>query len=184
MSEENIQPAERAAALRQAFDRSFAQASRVEDAMPEDLLGIRIGNDPYAVRLAEIGGLFTGRVVTPLPNTTTGLLGIAGFRGAIVPVYDLRALLDYPAGGTPHWMMLAARAPVALAFDTFDGHLRLAREAIVPRTLTANSLQQYVREVLQTADRARPIVDLDSVLDSIRRRAPKGVLPQQPPQEG
>jgi len=31
------------------------------------------------------------------------LLGIMGFRGAMVPVYDLRALCGYAAGAAPRW---------------------------------------------------------------------------------
>ena len=46
--------------LRRAFDRSFAEApggAPEADAL-ESLLAIRVGGDPYALRLSEIAGLF------------------------------------------------------------------------------------------------------------------------------
>src|SRR4051812_7736160 len=82
--------------LKRAFDGSFAAAPQRRDADTEDFLAIRLGCDPYALRLREIGGLFADRRISALPSGIVELLGIAGFRGTILPVYDLRMLLGYP----------------------------------------------------------------------------------------
>jgi hypothetical protein len=58
MSEAALGIGERAAALRHAFDRSFAEPLRLGTEVVEDLLAIRIGTTAYAVRLAEVAGLF------------------------------------------------------------------------------------------------------------------------------
>jgi purine-binding chemotaxis protein CheW len=84
---------ERAAAMRLAFDRSFAEPLRPATEAVENLLAIRIGTQAYALRLAEVAGLFADRKVTPVPGGDAALVGIAGFRGAIVPVYGLHTLL-------------------------------------------------------------------------------------------
>jgi chemotaxis signal transduction protein len=161
-----------AGALRLAFDRSFAEPVR-GDAMPmEDLLAFHLGSEPYAVRSSEIAGLFADRKITRLPGGVAALLGIAGFRGAIVPVYDLHALLGCPASESPRWLVIASSAPVALAFEAFDGHLRIPRDAIVPRE-TSDGARKYVREFVSASDTVRAIVHLPTILDAIANRIPE-----------
>src|SRR5882757_7001907 len=116
--------AQRAQELRRDFDRSFADPPRADTAAQEDLLAIRLGAQGFAMRLSEIAGLFADKKVTRVPSANSALLGIAGFRGAIVPVYDLQTLLGHSDGQTPRWLVIAAAAPVALAFTTFESQLR------------------------------------------------------------
>ena len=85
--------ADRVTELRDAFDRSFAQAPSTEAAAVENLLAIRVGAHPYALRMAEVSGLFADKKVTRLPSPVSELSGIAGLRGAVLPVYDLAMLL-------------------------------------------------------------------------------------------
>ena len=85
--------AERAEEMRADFDRGFAAARRVDIAAKHDLIAIRVGTEPFAIRLTEVSGLFADRKITRVPGSHNALLGIAGFRGALVPVYGLRALL-------------------------------------------------------------------------------------------
>src|SRR5215218_10100104 len=96
MSVGSAVPTNRAAELREAFDRSFAQLATSEADVVESLLGIRIGTDPYGLRLGELSGLFADKKITRLPSPVSELLGIAGFRGAVLPVYDLGMLLGCP----------------------------------------------------------------------------------------
>lgn len=166
--------AEKASELRQAFDRSFADPPRTRQTQFEDMLAIRVQANPYAVRLNEVSGLFAGKAITRLPNIVPEFLGIAGFRGAVIPVYDLRALLGYVGGDTPRWLVIVAATPVALAFDAFDGHLRLAREAI-SREQRVEHAWQHVREVSQSDNLVRPIVDMASILEMVKKRTQKGV---------
>lgn len=173
MSDEDPGLAERAAELRRAFDRSFAESPRTEARQLEDFLAVRVAADPYAIRLVEISGLFVDKTVTRLPNTVPEFLGIAGFRGSIVPVYDLRALLDYSVADAPRWLAIAAQTPVALAFDAFDGYLRLPREAVMPEE-RGQRPRQHIHGALRAGDLVRPVVDLASILESIKKRAQKG----------
>jgi chemotaxis signal transduction protein len=163
--------AERAGALRLAFDTSFAQEARRDATPMENLLGLRLGPEPYALRLSEIGGLFVDRKVTQVPGGVAGLLGIAGFRGAVIPVYDLHVLLGRIASETPRWLVVAKDASVALAFETFVGHLHVPRQAILPRDAGEHS-SRLVREFASVGDRVQPVVHLPSVLDAIREQSP------------
>ena len=162
--------AQRAAELRRNFDRSFAVPPRSRQAASLDLLAIRLGGEPYALHLAAVSGLFAGKKFTRLPQAAPEFLGIAGFRGSVVPVYDLRVLLACASGAPPRWLVVASGTPVALAFDGFDGHLRLPREGIA-RQERSDAARPHVRELARVAGLSRPIVDLASILEAIRERA-------------
>ena len=182
MSDQDAYFAVKAAELGRAFDRSFAEPPCIEQAPLEELLALRVGSDPYAIRLVEITGVFPGRAVTRLPNAVPEFLGIAGFRGNLVPVWDLGRLLGYPGGEAPRWLVIAAATPVALAFDGFDGHLRLSRTAIAseePGAQRRPHLREVVRAVGPSAQSQegliRPIVGVASVLGAIKRLVKNGV---------
>ena len=171
MSDNPSRLADRAEALRLAFDRSFAEERRRDVTPMENLLAFSLGSEPYALRLSEITGLFVDRKITRLPDGSGGLLGFAGFRGAIVPVYDLHVLLGRTATKTPRWLAIASGAPVAFAFETFVGHLQVPREAIMSRDGEEQS-QRLVREVASADGLVRPVVHLPSVIDTILKQRP------------
>lgn len=160
----------RADELAREFDADFARAVTVRAPDGEDLLAIRIAGDPYALVRGELAGLFADKPVTPLPGAAPGLLGISGFRGAIMPVYALRALLGGgdAAGGAPRWLVTAAAAPVALAFDRFDAFLRVPRAAIA---VHAGAATGHARRAVHGDGETRPILDVASIVAAIRVRA-------------
>ena len=158
--------AERAAELRREFDRAFAEPIRLETTAREDLLCVRVGEQPYAIRLSDIAGLHAGKKITRIPGSNIGLRGVAGFRGALLPVYDLHVLLGYSSAQTPRWLVIASAAPVALAFDAFAGQLRVAREEILPQSARPE-MPGYAREFVRTPNFIGPILHLPSVLEAI-----------------
>jgi purine-binding chemotaxis protein CheW len=160
---------DRAQQLRSAFDRSFAAPAHLDTTPKEDLLAIRSGSQLLALRLSEIGGLFADKKITRIPGRIATLLGIAGFRGAILPVYDLGMLLGQAKGKAARWLVIAASAPIALAFEEFDGHLRISKDAIVPQE--AGERESYVRESARVEGILRPILNLSSILDAIRAQS-------------
>lgn len=171
--DENDPILQRAKELRRSFDESFAVAHRRETDVHEDFIAIRLGENPYAIRLREVSGLFDRKVITPLPGSVSGLLGVASFRGTIVPVFDLRALLGHSRGLPPRWVvLLPARSPVSLAFDQFEGHLRLPRNPSGDKERQAG--RDYVQGVVSVAGVSRPVLHVQSILDEIGKRAAMG----------
>ena len=106
-----------AAALRRLFDESFAAPAASMTQRLEDLLAIRVGTDPYALRLSEIAGLHVGVRIVPVPSPAAQLLGIVGIRGMMSPVYDLAALLRYPSGKAARQVAFARRFLPRSLFD-------------------------------------------------------------------
>lgn len=158
--------ADRAAELRRSFDRSFALEPVAQATVWENLLALGVGPAHFAVRLAEVAGLTAFRELTALPEAPPELLGLAGLRGELVPVYDLAALLGLVATA-PRWLVLVAGKKVALAFDAVGRHHRVSPETIVP----AEPRQGHVHEVLYAGSTVLPIVCLASILEAIGRQA-------------
>jgi purine-binding chemotaxis protein CheW len=161
---------DRADALRRAFVRSFVEVQHFDAAATADFISLRVGGDAYLARLPEIAGLYVDRKVTGVPSRIPELRGVAGFRGAILPVYDLAALLGYPLAASPRWMLIAAAAPVALAFELYEGHARFAREMVSDGDAAVAS--RHVRQVVRSAGAVRALVDLASIAAAIRARIP------------
>jgi chemotaxis signal transduction protein len=160
-----------AATLRRHFDEAFAApASPITEPL-EDLLAIRVGSDPYALRLSAIAGLHLGVKIVPVPSPVAQLLGIAGIRGMMVPVYDLAALLRYPPEANSRWFVLArAPQPVGFAFETFESHLQVSQASLAGSngedSGTAGTLQ-HMRGTARAAGALRPIIHLASMLEMI-----------------
>jgi purine-binding chemotaxis protein CheW len=157
----------RAAELRREFDRAFVEPFQLGQAQMEDFLAIRIGTEASAIRLSEISRLFADKKITRVPGGHAALRGIAGFRGTMLPVYDLPMLMGRGASPAPRWMVIGKAEPVALAFDGFERQLRAPPEAIMPQSARTGG-QSCARDYLRTADFSGPIIDLASVLDVIR----------------
>ncbi len=169
-----------ASALRAAFDRSFAEPRAGESESQVDYLAIRVGSDPYAVALAEVASLHADHPIVAAPSAIPELLGIAGFRGVIVPIYDLRLLLGSGDRGKPRWLMLA-RSPersapglIGFAFDELQAHLRLSSADVfgaAPSVETAAQVPKTVRAL----GGSRPILHVSSLLHALASRiAPSG----------
>ena len=169
---------EAALALRREFDLSFAQAWQVESPKLQHLLAVRVGSDPYALRIDEIAGLFADRHIVPVPTPLAELLGVAGFRGQVTPVYDLAALLGYPPRGGQRWMILSRHVQrLAFAFDAFDTQLAVMPDQLVPLaseqrgTLPENSaFRSHVDHAVCGTSAVHPIIRLPSVIAEVQRR--------------
>ena len=184
---------ERLLELRQSFDRAFSepQLEQRADATIE-LLVIRVGRDPYAVRLAEIAALEADRSITSVPSDHPELLGVAGVRGVLVAVFDLAALLGAPraadlsAGAQAHqparslaaaqapqsahglrWLVLAKGGPIAFAFSAFDGQLSVSRAAFAS---AEPSQRGRVREVARGGGLSLPVIDTPGLIRALDER--------------
>lgn len=160
-----------AAALRREFDLAFASPIAPSVADVEDLLAIRVAGDPYAIRLREISGMMAGRTVVPVPSRAPGLLGLAGIRGNVVPVFGLSSILGYTqASDEPRWLILCGENdPVALAFPGFDGFLRLAKSSL-HADASLRAARPHVHEIASTETGARAVIDVPIVAAALRSR--------------
>ncbi len=172
--------------LRTRFDASFAEPPRPPLGDTVELLALRAGEGRYALRLSQAAGLYSDRPVTALPGPVPALLGVAGFSGAIVPVYDLAALLGSPptrspSARSPRWLVLAnGDPPLTVAFDELDGHVRIPAADLVAEPQGHHG--DYLRGLVALPEGSRPIVDLPAVRAGVH--ALTGAPPAEPTDPG
>lgn len=154
-----------AAALRAAFDATFAAPARGarRDLVP--LLAIRAGGEAVAVRLLETAGLLPAKAIVPAPSRRPEVLGVCGHRGAVLPVFSLARLLGLAEEGEARWMLLAGREErVALAFGALDGHVLVPPSAL---QRNAGEAVGHLAEVVEIEGAGRPVVSIPSVLRAV-----------------
>lgn len=150
-----------AAALRLAFDQSFAHEPAPPNEPLADYLSIMLGDAQYALPMQQLGGLHAGIEIVPCPSAAPELLGLAGLRGTITPIYDLAALLGLTRGGQ-HWVAISADRLLGFAFDRFEGHFYAK-----PCTSVSDA---QTPQIVSTDDRSWPLVDLASLAAGLARR--------------
>ena len=65
--------AQAAAAMRASFDQAFAIEPKVDDELRVDVLAIRVAEQGYALRLAEVLAIHEGRKLVPVPTPLPSL---------------------------------------------------------------------------------------------------------------
>jgi chemotaxis signal transduction protein len=158
---------DRASQLRAAFDRGFAEAPRGPRAETIDLLRIQVGGDLYAIAMMDVASVHVDRHVCPVPSPARALLGVIAVRSAIVPLYDLQAILETAARSTPRWCAVAREAPAGFAFHGFDGLMRIAAGAI------RSEQRGFTRGVVSDGGRSYPVINLAAVTSSLLERPVK-----------
>lgn len=167
MSRTPAKLARQAAALKKAFDSGFAEPLRPAQTEAVELLAVRLAGEAWAIPLSAVAGLHSGKKITPLPGAAGGLLGLAGFRGALVPVYDLAARIGLASAQAPRWLVLAKDRRIALAFAELDGHLRAAPEDLLPANGSGDA---FTGGFVRVGGDKRPLLHLAAVLDTIPKR--------------
>jgi chemotaxis signal transduction protein len=156
---------QKVAALRQAFDRSFAEAADGGSVAHLDFLAIKVAGDPYALSLTEVASLHVDRKLVAIPSLLPELSGMAGFRGALTPVYDLAALLRYPGQPAAKWLVLVQHpSPIAFAFESFDAHLR------VPPDRVSAAEPGAALGAVRSGAATLPLLHLPSLVEGIAQR--------------
>jgi len=158
--------------LRRVFDRARALPfSSGEAEKSESLLNVRVSRDAYSLRVSEISGLAAGKKIAGLPSPLSEMLGLAGIRGALVPVYSLAALLGYGADAEQtRWLILcASEEPFALALNEFEGYVRVPLEDLHAAE-KKDAARTHVTHVARTHELARAVISIPLIREAIQRR--------------
>ncbi|WP_374634562.1 chemotaxis protein CheW [Ferrovibrio sp.] len=81
-------------AQNQAGNQAANQAGRGSRTI--QLISFTVGNEEYGVDIMAVREIRAWSETTPLPNTPEVVRGVINMRGAIVPIFDLRARFGMP----------------------------------------------------------------------------------------
>jgi chemotaxis signal transduction protein len=167
--------------LRRVFDQARAApfSAGVEE-RTEDLLAIRVSRDAYAIRMSEISGLATGRNIVAFPSPIPELLGVAGIRGTLVPVYSLAMLLGYNAETerTRRLVLCGTKDPVALVFSDFEGYVRVSVTQLYAAE-QKDIARTHVQHVVRAPNMVRAVVSIPLIRKTIHLRCGNDGVPKE-----
>jgi purine-binding chemotaxis protein CheW len=158
--------------LRDTFDRSYSlPPSSLGAEQMENLLAVRLAGNPYAMRVTEITGLANNRKTVAIPSPIPELLGLAGIRGGLVPIYSLAVLLGYPREvASARWLALCGNEDQAgLGFSDLEGYLRLPAQQVYAAS-QENMARGHITQVARVDGLVRPLVSIPSLMEMIRKR--------------
>jgi purine-binding chemotaxis protein CheW len=167
MTDTSAAASARLADLRRDFDQVFAAPHAGQAKDEENLIGLRIEGDHFGLSVLEIVGVAVAGKIVAMPCRSPGFLGLTGIRGAVIPVYSLAVLLGYPkAEEDVHWLAVCgAKEPLALAWGSFEGYLRISR---TDSHASDRDARRHVHRFVQAGDVVRAIVSIASVVSSIQ----------------
>jgi hypothetical protein len=160
---------ERLLEMRGTFDAAFGlpRAARATDI--EQAVIIEVGAHMVACRIGQITRFEADRKIVPLAGPT-GLVGIAGIRGRLIPVYNLAVVLGASATGATRWLALCGgHDMIGLGFERIDRfvHARGQDVCALPEAGPA----AHMREQLRVGTASYNILDVASVLTAIKSRS-------------
>jgi chemotaxis signal transduction protein len=160
--------ARRIAELRASFDNAFALPPETTAITSIGLLAIGVGTAGYAIRMTELSDVQAARKVVPLPGARPEMLGLAGIRGRLVPVYSLAALLGQAVTRAWTWLAICGtEQPIGLTFDELEGYVQASPADLVPAAGVEGS-RSHVRELLRKDGRVAMVVSAASIVAMLR----------------
>ena len=116
---------------------------------------------------STISEIIDGASIYPVPNTAHWLLGMINQRGALVPVFDLAALLDAPRE-TIARVLVVGGGPEACAFpvDALPRPIPLG-EPVDPRPPVPAPFEAHARAAYLVDEQLWLEVDLDGLLTDV-----------------
>lgn len=161
-----------AAALAREFDLGFSRAADLEPPVEENLLILQLQSRPFAVRATGLRAIAPTPRIACVPSSSPALLGIAGIRGELVPVFDLAHLLGIsPEERGLRWCLLVGESErAALAFRHFDGFVRCPASA-VSRAEARDGLAPFLEEVVRLERGVLSIIDVARIFSGLQSPA-------------
>jgi purine-binding chemotaxis protein CheW len=161
---------ETAAALRQAFDSSFAVPAGRQDVPTQDVLALRVDGLDVAVRVTQCAGVVRCPVLASAPSGNRALSGLTGVRGVLVAVYDVARLLGRTRPLVREGWIVSCRADAsaALLFDEVQGHVR-APEADLRNAV--DGLAGLGRDIVSIGGRSFVLLSIPAALEAVERAA-------------
>ncbi len=104
-----------------------------------ELLTFELGDEVYGIDIQAVVEILTPRPITPLPRAPSFVAGVAGLRGAVIPVLDMAARLGVGEGAPGRGMHIVVLRDEdeAMGFrvDRVRGVVRLGGDEVRPHDL-------------------------------------------------
>jgi purine-binding chemotaxis protein CheW len=140
-------PTETADILRERATRLTAPLPNEDHARNElKVVGFTLGNELYAIEPEFIQEVYPLKQVTPLPGTPSFVMGIVNIRRKIVPLIDLKKILEIPSTTAESKIIVLAQKEqqVAIGIDRLVGMLTIFKHSLQPALPSLHGIRQNV----------------------------------------
>lgn len=133
------------------------------------VLVFSLGQENYAIDVAEAREVFRPERITRVPNTPDFITGLANLRGQLIPLIDIRHLIGLPTNEmskeTRAIMTDIRTAPVGVIVDRIKETREIAKEEIQPPLATIKGkLADFTKGEIRLATGILTLLDLNRVL--------------------
>jgi purine-binding chemotaxis protein CheW len=129
---------------------------------------LTIGGEVYAVDLRHVREVFEVDVITPVPGMPPALVGVTNVRGAVVPVMDLRRMMDVPTTGpAPQYAVIIKHGNhhVGVLVERVPEIRTVQTEQFLPTPSgDAREGKPFLTAVLRLDDRMGGVVEVPTLL--------------------
>lgn len=135
---------------------------------PTKVCLLTIGGEVYAVDLRHVREVFEVDVITPVPGVPSALVGVTNVRGAVIPVMDLRRMLNLPtAGAAPPYAVIIKHGnhQVGVLVERVPEIRTVQTEQFLPTPSgDAREGKPFLTAVLRLDDRMGGVVEVPTLL--------------------
>lgn len=143
----------------------------------EQLVVFQLGNEEYAITIAQVKEIIRYGGATKLPNTPEHLEGIINLRGKVIPVIDLAkkfGIVRERTDGAQAVIVEAGGQEVGVVVDGVTEVMRIDDSAIEPAQTVCHA-SEFLRSIGKLDNRLLIILDLNKLFGEEERRAMKSV---------
>lgn len=154
----------------QGYDMGQSNTSGVP-ADSDQYLTFTVGNEEYGVEIMTVREIRQWAQSTRLPNTPQFMLGVMNLRGAIIPIFDLRARFsgEKTEADSKNVIIIVALSTrlIGILVDTVSDIVHASAGDIKPPpSMELNIDERYVNGLISLEERMIVLLDVEHLFDA------------------
>ena len=155
--------------LQPVRDLEYGDVSHSDDLEVIQLVGLKLGDEEYAIDVLKIQEIIRTVDITSVPRTDTFVLGVMNLRGKVIPVIDLRVRfsldkMDFDKE-TRIIVVKFETENIGFVVDEVTEVIRINKKMVEPTPPLVGAVgQEYILGICKYADRLIILLDIDSVV--------------------
>lgn len=136
----------------------------------KEFLCFRLGDEEYGLDINYVKEVIKNRPLTEVPKTMDFILGIISIRGEVIPVFDIKKLLDIQSGidsiSSKIIIIEFGGEKVSLLADAITQISKLSLDDINPTPLNiSGAKQEFIKGIAMLGGKMVRILDLEKILN-------------------
>jgi purine-binding chemotaxis protein CheW len=148
----------------------YIKYSRKDNKELKEFLCFKLGDEEYAIEITIAREIIKMRDITEVPKTADFIMGIVSIRGVVVPVFDIKKLLnieDEKISITSKFVLLNHNGEtVSICVDGITNIAKISLNEIEATPLNVSGAkQEFIRGVAIIGGRMIRILEIEKILD-------------------